>query len=117
MSDKKRAMRVARTPKPPYYSVTTSAELDPSFDDAAHYALGLALYAHAMEIGGFLGLEACNENGGSIAVSYWESLEAIECWRQHPEHMKAKARGKSGWFGATITRIARVEADYGFNLD
>mgnify|MGYP003676046086 FL=1 len=117
MSDTPRAMRVVRTPKPPYYSVTTTTELNPSFDAEAHYAFGVVLYGHAMKSGGFLGLESCNENGGSIAISYWESLEAIERWRKHPEHMKAKALGKSGWFGATNTRIARVEADYGFNLD
>tara|TARA_R110000868_G_scaffold96034_2_gene264169 strand:- start:1804 stop:2157 length:354 start_codon:yes stop_codon:yes gene_type:complete len=117
MNDTPRAMRVVRTPKPPYYSVTTTTELNPSFDAEAHYAFGVVLYGHAMKSGGFLGLESCNENGGSIAISYWESLEAIERWRKHPEHMKAKALGKSGWFGATNTRIARVEADYGFNLD
>ncbi|MCE9648741.1 MAG: hypothetical protein K8R18_03850 [Parvibaculum sp.] len=109
--------RVARTPRPPYYAVTTTTELLPEYDQEKHISLGAELYGHAQQIGGFYGLEAFFENGASIAVSYWDSLEAIERWRQHPVHRTAKSIAKSKWFGATITRIARVEADYGFNLD
>lgn len=113
----KSVARVARTPKPPYYAVTTTTELRPEFDADAYFKLGTELYGRAHEIEGFLGLEAFFDNGASIAVSYWASLDAIETWRRHPVHMTAKGLAKSVWFGATITRIARVEADYGFNLD
>ncbi|WP_312161921.1 antibiotic biosynthesis monooxygenase [Phenylobacterium sp.] len=109
--------RVVRTPAPPYYSVTTTTELAPGYDGAAHRRLGRQLYERASALGGFLGLEAFFDEGASIAVSYWESLEAIERWRNDPPHGAAKRLAKSEWFGPTITRIARVEADYGFNLD
>jgi heme-degrading monooxygenase HmoA len=108
--------RVSRTPAPPYYAVTTTAELSPAFDRAEHMRLGAELYVHAREIGGFLGLEAFYEGNASIAVSYWTDLEAIGRWRRHPAHERAKALAKGGWFGPTITRIARVEAAYGFHL-
>lgn len=108
--------RVARTPEPPYYAVTTVTELAPGFDSEAHRRLGQQLYVHAQELGGFLGLEVFFEADASIAVSYWESLEAIERWRSDPRHGAAKRVAKAEWFGPTITRIARVEADYGFNL-
>jgi heme-degrading monooxygenase HmoA len=117
MSSSSSAARVARTPRPPYYAVTTTTELLPAYDKAAHVGLATELYGHAQKIGGFYGLEAFFENGASIAVSYWDSLEAIERWRTHPVHGRAKSIAKSKWFGRTITRIARVEADYGFNLD
>lgn len=109
--------RVARTPPPPYYAVTTTTELGPGFEAEAYMALGRELHGRAHEIGGFLGLEAFFEDGASIAVSYWESLEAIERWRNDPRHGAAKHAAKTRWFGATMTRIARVEADYGFNLE
>ena len=109
--------RVARTPAPPYYAVTTVTELGPGYDGEAHRRLGQQLYAHAMTLGGFLGLEAFFDGDGSIAVSYWESLEAIERWRTDPRHGAAKHVAKTEWFGPTITRIARVDADYGFNLE
>ena len=109
--------RVARTPKPPYYSVSTTTELAAGFDEAAYFKLATALYGHAQEIDGFLGLEAFFQDGASVATTYWASLEAIQRWRDDPRHMVAKQKARNGWFGPTITRIARVERDYGFNLD
>lgn len=117
MSSGNPAARVARTPKPPYYAVTTTTETAPAFDKEAHMRLGGELYMLAREIDGFLGLEAFYEGGASIAVSYWRDLDAMERWRRHPAHGRAKAIAKASWFGPTITRIARVEADYGFNLE
>jgi heme-degrading monooxygenase HmoA len=115
--DRPTLARVARTPAPPYYAVTTVTELAPGFDVEAYMKLGEELYARAGGIGGFLGLEAFFDGGASIAVSYWESLEAIARWRADARHGAAKQAAKTRWFGATITRIARVEADYGFNLE
>jgi heme-degrading monooxygenase HmoA len=108
--------RVARTPRPPYYAVTTTTELKPEYDKDEHVRLATELYRDAQIIGGFLGLEAFFEGNASIAVSYWTDLDAIERWRKHPLHGRAKAKAKAAWFGATVTRIARVETDYGFNL-
>lgn len=82
--------RVAGTPAPPYYAVTTTTELGPAYDREEYLRLGSTLYE--------------------------TDLDAIREWRVHPLHSAAKARAKAGWFGPTITRIARVEADYGFNL-
>ncbi|HEX7037919.1 MAG TPA: antibiotic biosynthesis monooxygenase [Pseudomonadales bacterium] len=108
--------RVARTPAPPYYAVTTTTELGPAYDREEYLRLGSTLYEQARELPGFLGLEVFFQGNASIAVSYWTDLDAIGAWRVHPLHSAAKARAKAGWFGPTITRIARVEADYGFNL-
>jgi len=116
MSNESSRARVARTPEPPYYLVTTTAELSETFDRAEHIRLGAELYAQARESGGFLGLEAFYDGNASIAVSYWTDLDAIDRWRRHVAHGAAKARAEGGWFGPTITRIARVEAAYGFNL-
>lgn len=117
MTNKISQARVARTPSPPYYMVTTTTELLPGYDRQMHLDIGIELHSQAHEAGGFLGLEVFTENGASIAASYWESAEAIEKWRKHSAHEHAKALAKKSWFGRTITRIARVESDYGFNLD
>jgi len=109
--------RVARTPRPPYYAVTTTTEFRPEHDQREYVRLGTELYREAEAIGGFLGLEGFFDGNASVAISYWESFEAIERWRRHSLHGKAKGLAKASWFGPTITRIARVERDYGFNLD
>lgn len=116
MSTQSPLARVARTPAPPYYAVTTTTELTEAFDRAEYMRIGAELYAQAREIGSFLGLEAFYDGASSIAVSYWADLDAVERWRRHPAHAVAKAHAKGGWFGPTITRIARVESAYGFNL-
>jgi heme-degrading monooxygenase HmoA len=108
--------RVARTPRPPYYAVTTTTEFKPEYDKDEHVRLAIELYRHAQEIGGFLGLEAFFDGNASTATSFWTDLEAIDRWRKHPVHGAAKAKAKASWFGPTITRIARVDTDYGFNL-
>ena len=76
----------------------------------------MELYRLAQETDGFLGIEIFFEGRASVALSYWSSLEAIDAWRKHPLHGAAKNRAKAGWFGPCITRIAKVESDYGFNL-
>ncbi|RED16558.1 antibiotic biosynthesis monooxygenase family protein [Parasphingopyxis lamellibrachiae] len=103
----------AKTPAPPYYSVTTTASLGKKHDPHRHVSLGLALYAQAETIDGFLGWEVMMETDFSIAISYWRSLGSIETWRHHEGHCGAKQLGKK-WFSHCITRIALVERDYGF---
>jgi heme-degrading monooxygenase HmoA len=110
--------RIASTPRPPYYAAITTAELaaEPHYDAQAHRALGMELLRLAKQVDGFLGLEVLFDGACSVALSYWTTLEAIEAWREHPVHRVAKNQGKGGWFGPCITRIARIESDYGFNL-
>ena len=62
---------------------------------------------------GFLGVESARENLG-ITVSYWESLEAIQTWKQNSTHLIAQQHGKERWYEAYKVRICRVEYEYGF---
>ncbi|MDF0752928.1 antibiotic biosynthesis monooxygenase, partial [Marinobacter sp. 71-i] len=62
---------------------------------------------------GFLGVESAREGVG-ITVSYWESLEAIQKWKQNERHLMAQRKGISDWYLAYKTRICKVERDYGF---
>jgi heme-degrading monooxygenase HmoA len=110
--------RIAATPRPPYYAAITTAELapEPHYDSDAHRAFGIELLKMAQRVEGFLGLEVFFDGTASVALSYWSTLESIDAWRKNPVHGVAKHLGKSGWFGPCITRIARIEGDYGFNL-
>lgn len=63
----------------------------------------------ASEQSGFIGVESCrNDDGFGITVSYWESLEAIENWRNHSMHCEAKQRGKSSFCDEFKLRISKV---------
>lgn len=102
--------RIASTPEPPYYAVIAPAVL--SRDTEGYAETAAELFALAAEQPGFLGIETCADARFSIAVSYWESLEAIAAWRARAEHVVAKDRGRRQWFAAYATRIARVERAY-----
>lgn len=63
---------------------------------------------------GFLGVESARgPDGFGITVSYWDSEEAIRAWRDHPEHVAARAEGRTHWYESHTTRVARIERAYG----
>lgn len=103
-------MQITKTPAPPYYAVIAPTVLR---DDAAGYpAMAMRLMELAPDVDGFLGIESCWQGKFVLAVSYWRSLDAIDAWRRHARHQVAKDLGKTRWFEAYFTRIARVERDY-----
>lgn len=103
-------MNVARTPAPPYYAVIAPAEL--SEDTAGYPEMAVRMIEIANQQPGFLGIETALMGGFVLAVSYWESLEAIQGWREHAKHLAAKDAARARWFARYTTRIARVEAEY-----
>ena len=102
--------RIAATPQPPYYAVIAPAEL--SSDIEGYAEMAAEMFALAPSQPGFLGIEACIEPGFSLAVSYWESLEAIDAWRRRAEHLAAKKMARTKWFRRYVSRIAKVERAY-----
>ena len=103
---------IAKTPRPPYYAVIfTSLRTD--VEKGSYLETAERMLELAQEQQGFLGMESAREEIG-ITVSYWESLDAIKIWKGHTEHLVAQEKGKSLWYKAFKTRIARVERDYEF---
>ena len=103
-------LKIARPPRPPYYAVIAPSVL--AADTKGYPELGAGLIALAREVDGFYGIDVCLQSGFSLAVSYWRSLEAIETWRRHAQHLRAKELGRTRWFDSYVTRIARVEHEY-----
>lgn len=110
----------ADTPAPPYYAVIftstrTSQEGDAGDGQDDGYAQTASRMVElAQGMAGFLGIESARDGLG-ITVSYWESLEAIRAWRDHPEHVMARRRGREQWYQTFTTRICRVERAHGFD--
>lgn len=101
---------IVRLPDPPYYAVIAPAVLGP--DSTGHAEMAERVMASSQLVEGFLGIETCVQPGFSLAVSYWDSLDAIDSWRHHPDHRLAKASGKAKWFTGYATRIAHVINQY-----
>lgn len=63
---------------------------------------------------GFLGMESIGEQEG-IAISYWDSLDAIEKWRKHKGHVIAREKGKKIWYKSFKVEVVKVERAYEFD--
>ncbi len=104
-------MTNAALPNPPYYAVIFTARRTDGDDGYAETAARMEELARAMP--GYLGFEAArNDDGLGIAISYWESEEAIANWKRDKEHAEARRRGKSDWYSQYTLRVAKVERSY-----
>jgi heme-degrading monooxygenase HmoA len=104
---------IAKTPAPPYYAVIFTSERT---DLAEGYeATSRRMVELAEQQPGYLGHESARDGLG-ITVSYWASLEAIRNWKANTEHLQAQQAGRKQWYTGYMTRICKVERDYGFGI-
>ena len=94
-----------------YYAVIFTSTL--SDDDPAYDAMAKAMYKLAQQQPGFLHMETARSELG-ITVSYWQSLQAIEAWKQAAEHVVAQKLGQEKWYRSYTVRVCKVERQYSF---
>ena len=102
---------IAQTPQPPYYAVIFTS-LRTGVDDG-YSAMAYEMEELARQQPGFVVVESARQETG-IAVSYWESLEAIKNWKANSRHLLAQKYGRDKWYTHYKTRICVVERDYQF---
>ena len=96
----------------PYYAViftSTRTEGDNGYNDMADLMETLAKKQN-----GFISIDSARNEVG-ITVSYWESLEAIQHWKQQSDHTLAQQKGIKDWYTWYNVRICKVEREYVFN--
>lgn len=79
-------------------------------------AAGLRQELEALE--GFISIErfrSLNDDGKILSMSFFENEEALQRWRNLPNHRNAQASGRAGLFADYRLRIASVIRDYGLN--
>ncbi|MDD1505027.1 MULTISPECIES: antibiotic biosynthesis monooxygenase [unclassified Lysinibacillus] len=97
-----------------YYAVIfTSQRTD---EDGQGYAkMAEMMDKLAQKQPGFLRVESVrNAEGKGITVSYWESLEAIQAWKDNSKHLVAQQFGKEKWYMQYSVEICTVIKDYSF---
>lgn len=104
---------IAKTLETPYYAVIFTSLLNDEANKEEYSKTALRMIELAKQQKGFLGVESAREEIG-ITVSYWKSLEAIKKWKFQTEHTLAREKGRSEFYKAFKTRIAKVERDYDF---
>ena len=99
---------ISKTPQPPYYAVIFTSQRKVSEDGYDNVAERMLSLAEKQK--GFLGMESARDkNGFGISVSYWDSLESIKSWNEHPDHMKAQKAGINHFYENFKVRICKVE--------
>lgn len=100
---------MATTPDPPYVAVIFTNQRRPG-DDPEYDAAATRMERLAAEVPGFLAIESVRAaDGTGITVSYWRDDDALTRWRDHPEHVETKSRGREDWYAWYELRVARVE--------
>ncbi|RAK22204.1 heme-degrading monooxygenase HmoA [Anoxybacillus vitaminiphilus] len=101
---------IAKTPQPPYYAVIFTSERTEG--DNGYEKMADKMVELASKQQGFLGVESVrDQNGIGITVSYWESLEAIQNWKDNAMHKVAQEKGKTEWYKRFGLRVCKVERD------
>ncbi len=105
---------MAKTPAPPYYAVIFASQRTEG--DNGYGNMADKMTELASQQSGFLEIESARDAGLGITVSYWDSLHAIQAWKENAAHQVAQQRGKSEWYQSFALRICKVERDYFFEM-
>jgi heme-degrading monooxygenase HmoA len=105
---------IAKTPHPPYYAVIfTSIRTE---GDSGYSKMADEMEKLVATQPGFLGFESARNDMG-ITVSYWKDLESVRNWKENNSHTIAREKGRISWYRNYKVRIAKVESDYGFEME
>jgi heme-degrading monooxygenase HmoA len=64
-----------------------------------YYALADEMARIAKSLPGFISWKAyVADDGERVSLHEWESAAHLKAWREHPDHMKAQARGREEFY-------------------
>jgi len=95
----------------PYYAVIFTSTQTENLEGYAEMAAHVENLAKQQP--GFIGIDSAR-NAIGITISYWESLEAIQQWKQHTDHLVAQRKGIKDWYAYYNVKICKVEREYSF---
>jgi heme-degrading monooxygenase HmoA len=87
---------------------------EPGEYDARFHELNALIDAAAKATPGYLGVESWRSKDGATANAtyYWESLEALQQFSRHPDHIEAKSQYQRWYRGYHIV-VSQVLRSYG----
>lgn len=94
-------------------------EVYPTKEGKAEYLeLAAGLKQFLKEQQGLISIErfqSLNDKGKVLSLSFWESKEAVEQWRNLIEHRSAQKQGKDQLFQSYHIRVGEILRDYSNN--
>ncbi|WP_448564720.1 antibiotic biosynthesis monooxygenase family protein [Thalassotalea ganghwensis] len=80
--------------------------------DAAYSETVKTMRQLAFEKYGCIDFIAVTEGLDEIAISYWESEQAIKDWRNDVDHQVAQKFGKNKWYQSYQVEVAEIKRSY-----
>ena len=104
---------IIKTPQGSYYAVIFTSKR--TVGDKGYKQTADELMQIVSEQEGFLGAESVrNEEGFGMTISYWDSMDSINKWKNNQPHLRAKDNGTKLWYSEYMLRICKVERDHYF---
>jgi heme-degrading monooxygenase HmoA len=66
---------------------------------------------------GFLGMDYAEVEGGELVIARFESHEALDAWRNLPEHKAAQQRGRERFFAHYRIEVCEPVRSYEFEAE
>ncbi|HXK16852.1 MAG TPA: antibiotic biosynthesis monooxygenase [Polyangiaceae bacterium] len=86
----------------------------PGVDPSPLEPLGTRLYELASGMPGFISYkDFAAADGESVSIVEFESLETLEAWRHHPEHVEAQRLGREQYFAEYQIQVCTPVRSYG----
>jgi len=94
--------------------VVFRARIRPDCDVAAFGALYEEMYGLASQVQGFRGVKDFSAaDGEAVTIVEFDSPAALEAWKHHPDHLRAKTRGRNEFFSEYSIQVCEVLQRYG----
>jgi heme-degrading monooxygenase HmoA len=74
----------------------------------------MKMFHLAMKQEGFISIDHSQMGDNSITVSYWQSLESIQNWKDHPDHKVIQEKGQTTCYKNYTVKVAKVLREYSF---
>ena len=96
--------------KPPYYACIFTSVQNKTVPKAldGYSTLANEMEELAKQQNGYMGIDSAS----GIAISYWESSDAMREWKNQVDHRAAQLLGKGRFYNDYHVHIAKVEREY-----
>lgn len=82
-------------------------------DEAAYGQTFEEMLAAVSTVPGFISIDGfAGEDGSELAVVRFEDEDAIAAWRNHPDHVRTRDRGREEFFDSYEITVAQVTRGY-----
>ena len=93
------------------YAVIFTAQLNDI--DETYSNMAARMRALAIDEYGCSDFTSVTEGDLEIAVSYWQTRQQIQAWKNNPEHQQAQALGKAKWYKSYTVQVVEIVREYG----